>query len=299
MIIKAPAKINFGLWIGTKREDNYHPISSIFIPVSLYDVVNLEITKTTGIRFTANSSEIPDDKNNLCWKAAERFLSKAGLSSGVNINLEKNIPVEAGLGGGSSDAAAVLSGLSKLYPEAHSKKEIFGIAATLGADVPFFLQDSPCSAGGIGEILDPVDFSRVFSCPSKAGPPQGFILLVVPSLSMCSADAYAEFDRQISGRPQKHGGSQIPVDYAEILQSLKSIADAKNSVANDFEPVLFPHYPELEEIKQKLYDAGAEYASLTGSGSVVYGMFLAEDNAKKAEMIFKETYRTEIVRPIC
>ncbi|MCH7783240.1 4-(cytidine 5'-diphospho)-2-C-methyl-D-erythritol kinase [candidate division KSB1 bacterium] len=298
MIIKAPAKINFGLWIGVKREDNYHPVSTIFVPVTLYDVLKLEITKTAGIRFNTGSSEIPGDNENLCWKAAERFLSRAGLSSGVNIDLEKNIPVEAGMGGGSSDAAAVLSGLSKLHPETLSKKEIFDIAVTLGADVPFFLQDSPCSASGIGEILDPVDFSRIFSRPSKTGSPHGFILLVIPSFPTCSADAYAEFDRQLAGSPQKYGSKPAPVDYAEILQSLTSISDAKNSVANDFEPVLFPHYPELEEIKQKLYNAGADYASLTGSGSVVYGMFLAEDNARKAEVIFKESYRTEVVQPI-
>lgn len=280
MIIYAPAKINFGLWIGSRRDDGYHPISTIFVPISLYDTIHVELREDPEITLECSDPELPAGSNNICWKAAEMFLLETGVKSGVYIKLEKNIPVETGLGGGSSDAASVLTCLFQLHQRMITDEKLALLAAQLGADVPFFLIQRTCAAGGIGEILKPVDF------PWKCS-----ILLVIPPYSISTTYAYEAFDRQLKENP-------LPVDYAEVLQSLYFLKDARENIRNDFEAVLFPHYPELEKIKLELYEAGADYASLTGSGSVVYGMFEAESSARKAESNFKNSYRTEIVKPI-
>jgi len=245
----------------------------------------VELSEDPEITFECSDPALPAGSDNLCWKAAELFFRETGVKSGVHIKLEKAIPVEAGLGGGSSDAAAVLSCLSQLHPGMITNEKLISprvLGAQLGADVPFFLFQRTCAASGIGEILKPVDF------PWKCS-----ILLVIPSYSISTADAYEAFDRQLKNTP-------LSVDYAEVLQSLDSLKDAPRvlGVRNDFEAVLFPKYPELEKIKRELYEAGADYASLTGSGSAVYGMFEKENDARKAESNFKKSYRTEIVSPI-
>ena len=280
MILYAPAKINFGLWLGSRRDDGYHQISTIFVPISLYDTIHVELSEDPEITFECSDPALPAGSDNLCWKAAELFFRETGIKSGVYIKLEKAIPVEAGLGGGSSDAAAVLLCLSQLHPGMITNEKLISLAAQLGADVPFFLLQKTCAASGIGEILKPVDF------PWKCS-----ILLVIPSYSISTADAYAAFDRQLKDTP-------LSVDYAEVLPSLDSLKDARETVRNDFEAVLFPQHPDLETIKRELYEAGADYASLTGSGSAVYGMFETEGSARKAESRFEKSYRTEIVSPI-
>ena len=280
MILYAPAKINFGLWIGSRRDDGYHQISTIFVPISLYDTIHVELSEDHKITFECSDPALPAGSYNLCWKAAELFFREICVKSGVYIKLEKAIPVEAGLGGGSSDAAAVLSCLSQLHPGMITNEKLISLAAQLGADVPFFLLQRTCAASGIGETLKPVDF------PWKCS-----ILLVIPSYSISTADAYAAFDRQLKDTP-------LSVDYAEVLSSLDSLKDARETVRNDFEAVLFPHYSDLETIKGELYETGADYASLTGSGSAVYGMFEKENDARKAESRFEKSYRTEIVSPI-
>ena len=283
MIRYAPAKINFGLWIGPRRDDGYHPVSTILVPVSLYDTVHVELQDGIEITFECSDPAVPAGSDNLCWKAAKLFLLETGIKSGVYIKLEKNIPVGAGLGGGSSDAAAVLLCLSQLHAGIITDEKLISprvLGARLGADVPFFLFQRTCAASGIGEILKPFDF------PWKCS-----ILLVIPSYSISTTNAYEEFDRQLKEKP-------LRVDYADALQSLDYLKDARENIRNDFETVLFPLYPDLEKIKRELYEAGAGYASLTGSGSVVYGIFENENDARKAESHFKKSCRTEIVTPI-
>ena len=209
MVINTPAKINFGLWIGEKQEDGYHTLSTIFIPITLYDTISLMLCETPGIQFECSSPNVPHNETNLCWKAARLFQDEAGLHQGICITLEKNIPAGAGLGGGSSDAAAVLTGMNRLFSYPLTGTQLRTLAVQLGADVPFFLNPFMSTAGGIGEILKPVSFP--WQCP---------ILLVIPAVKISTKTAYAELDRS---RTEK----LISIDYEMELAKLTSLADAR------------------------------------------------------------------------
>jgi 4-diphosphocytidyl-2-C-methyl-D-erythritol kinase len=280
MIIKTPAKINFGLWIGEKRPDGYHSISTVFIPITLYDTITVKLTEKTCIHFKCNTSAVPHDSTNLCWRAAELFLNAKNFNTGISITLEKEIPVEAGLGGGSSDAAAVLMGLLHLFPGIISPAQLHQLAVRLGADVPFFLNPVPSSASGIGEELTPIKF--LWKCP---------ILLVIPPIKISTKTAYTELDRKRTKKTRQ-------IDYGTELKKLISLAEARTLFKNDFEKALFPLYPVLEEIKNHLYENGALYASLSGSGSAVYGMFEDETTTNKALQTFKDLYWTAVASPL-
>ena len=278
--IKAPAKINFGLSIGARKADGYHSISTILIPISLYDTVHLKITGKSGITLNCADTDSAGEELNLCWKAAKLFLDEVKPDCGITITLEKNIPVGSGLGGGSSNAAAVLTGLSKIFRRPLSAARLSEMALSLGADVPFFLNATPCTATGIGEILQPVNF------PWKCD-----VLLVVPSFSISTTAAYSAFDRENSGHPEA-------ADLSQALSSMHSLADARSSIKNEFEPVLFSQYPGLPAIKQTVLDSGADYASLTGSGSVIYGLFTDHWKALAAYKSMSESIKTELVSAI-
>ena len=231
-----------------KRTDGYHNLETIFFPVSLSDA--LEIVKSTETEFTASGLQVDGDvENNLVMKAY-RLLQKKFELSPVKIHLHKVIPFGAGLGGGSSDAAFTLKMLNRLFDLNLSLLELENYASTIGADCPFFIQNKPTFAHGIGDqfkeiSLDLSDYE---------------IVIVKPPFSVNTADAYRNI------RPQK-------TDFD--LTNLKTlpIDEWKNQVKNDFETSVFPQFPELSEIKQKLYKAGANYASMSGSGSAVYGIF--------------------------
>ncbi|MFC1513913.1 4-(cytidine 5'-diphospho)-2-C-methyl-D-erythritol kinase [candidate division KSB1 bacterium] len=281
MEIFAPAKINFGLSIGTKQEDGYHPISSIFLPVSLYDKINIKLSGKSGIDLITKSETVPCDQTNLCWKAADLFIRTFNIDSGIRIELEKNIPVGAGLGGGSSDAAAVLSALNNLTGNKITTADIRKTAKELGADVPFFIDSTPAAVSGIGEIIEPA----VFNWDMK-------ILLAAPDFEISTKEAYSAFD---SGIDKK----RPLTDYSAVLSSLRIMDEFKERVINDFESVLFDKYSDLRILKNKLYDTGADYVSLTGSGSVVYGMFAEKETAKTAESQIRKdckTYLTDIIK---
>jgi len=276
MVIHAPAKINFGLSIGKKQADGYHPVSSILLPVSLYDILTVKLNDSSTVDFTCSDPALPAGGGNLCWKAAALFFKETGTDAGAVIHLEKHIPSGAGLGGGSSDAAAALMALNRLVFGTLTDERIAALAAEIGADVPFFLYRRTCAAAGIGNLLKPAAF------PWKPA-----VLLVAPDFRINTAGAYAAFD--------KSGGTQKMVDYARILRNLGAIAEARNAVKNDFEPVLFPQYPGMAAIKESLYKCGAAYASMTGSGSVIYGMFDSTSSAQAARNAFSRSCRTFIV----
>ncbi|MFC1564402.1 4-(cytidine 5'-diphospho)-2-C-methyl-D-erythritol kinase [candidate division KSB1 bacterium] len=274
MIIRSPAKINFGLWIGRKQDDGYHPISTIFLPVSLYDIVSIEKNRINEVKLICSDPSIPVDEGNICRKAADMFYRNTGIKEGITINLIKNIPAGGGLGGGSSNAAAVLEYLSSEHPDAVSGDELMKIARDIGADVPFFLMKRPCAAKGIGEILTPVDVSFLKG---------RFVVLVIPEFQVCTADAYAEFDRA--------GNIKIEPDFEAGINKFSSLKDAREIFINDFEEVIFPFYPQLKDIKTALYETGAAFASMTGSGSVMYGIYDSEIAAGNAQAGLSTGYR--------
>lgn len=265
-MIKFPnAKINLGLNIVNRRQDGYHDIETIFYPIALQDVVEIVPAKGNESTLTTYGRPIncPVEKN-LVMKAY-RSLEKEFNLSPVDIYLHKNIPDGAGLGGGSSDAANVLLILNEMFDLNLSKHELATRAARLGADCAFFIYNSPMKATGIGDILEPVEV------PLKGK----YLLLVKPEVSVPTAEAYSKV---------------VPMPSEQDLEDLmKTPIEAwHNVLKNDFEPSVFANYPTLATIKNKIYSLGAVYASMSGSGSSIFGIFDSVNMAEKAKTAFKE-----------
>lgn len=253
MITFPNAKINIGLHITSRRTDGYHNIETLFYPISLCDV--LEIVPTTGDKTTLSITGIKVDgevEDNLIMKAY-RLLQATYKLPAVEIHLHKVIPFGAGLGGGSSDAAFTLRMLRDMFNLPLSDDELAALASRLGADCPFFIYNKPLIATGIGDRFSPIDFSL-------AGK---HILLVKPPIHVSTAEAYAQV---------------VPATPDIALRDKISVSPSlwNGSVVNDFENSVFLSHPRIAAIKQRLYDMGALYAAMSGSGSSVFGIFSSE-----------------------
>ena len=254
MIVYPNAKINIGLNVVEKRKDGYHNIETVFYPIKLMDA--LEITASDNLEQECTlkvSGEIlpgrPSD--NLVIKAYDMLKSMMPDNiKPIDIHLHKHIPTGAGLGGGSSDAAFTIKALNDKFDLKLSNKDMESIASKIGADCPFFIQNKPVFAQGIGDVFSEVDMSLKGK----------FILLVKPNIGVSTNDAYSII------KPHK---PQIPLK--ELLK--QPLEEWKNNVVNDFEYSVFAKYPEIAAIKDRLYDLGAVYASMSGSGAAVYGIF--------------------------
>lgn len=248
MICYPPAKINIGLWISDKRTDGYHTIASLMVPVPLCDI--LEIVPANFDNF--HCSGIPVEgatDDNLVLKARD-LVRKFHDLPGLYIHLHKNIPVGSGLGGGSSDAASTIVLLNKLFGLQMADEQMLNIAAMLGSDCPFFIKQQPAFVSGRGEILEPAGISL-----------SGYYLVIVKPLTGVSTSwAYSMV------KPVKRS-----VSFKSV--ALLPVARWQEQLRNDFEAVVFEHYPEIEHIRDRLLGHGAFYASLSGSGSAVYGLF--------------------------
>jgi len=238
------AKINIGLNITSKRGDGYHNLESIFYPIGWKDA--LEIMPSESLTFQSSGIPIPGD-GNLCLKAYE-VLKRHYPIEPVAIHLHKNIPIGAGLGGGSSDAAFTLMGLNTIFNLNLDKSTLKELAVQVGADCPFFIDNVPSLARGIGEVLKPVDLDLT----------NYHLMVVKPKVFVSTAEAFSAIV------PQEN---KTPLDM-EAQQDINRWA-----LKNDFEKSVFPLYPELQDIKNKLLEAGALYASMSGSGSSIYGVF--------------------------
>ena len=278
MTLKSFAKINVGLKIRGKREDGYHLIKTVFQEISLYDVIYLGKIQG-GWKFTSNSDLLPHDESNLCittyLKVKELFPSIGGIS----IKLEKNIPVGSGLGGGSSNAASVLKGLNEVYSLGLSTKSLLNIALSIGADVPFFIEGGTKLGEGIGEELS------VSSLPDIKA-----VLLVIPPVSISTEWAYGHIKISL---PEERTESNFATAQ---LPSTWNKADT--IFENDFESLVFQAYPEIGDIKRRLQDSRALFASLSGSGSTVFGIFEDEQTAQKTRNLFEPSFQTYITYPI-
>jgi 4-diphosphocytidyl-2-C-methyl-D-erythritol kinase len=252
MIYFSPAKINLGLQILARREDGFHNLRSVMVPIGLCDI--LEINQQSGndapLLFSRSGLRLEDDpERNLCVRAWKLMAAERDLP-GVAIHLHKQIPVGAGLGGGSSNASAVLKALNSLPGTPVPEKRMEDLAARLGSDCPFFLHDVPMLMEGRGEILSRVEFSL-----------KGHYLVVLfPCIHISTAEAYAAVTPSVP-----------PVHLKELIAL--PVSQWKNSVVNDFEKSAFALHPLLQELKEALYRAGALYASMSGSGSSLYGIF--------------------------
>ncbi|MEX0982157.1 MAG: 4-(cytidine 5'-diphospho)-2-C-methyl-D-erythritol kinase [Bacteroidales bacterium] len=255
MILFSNAKINIGLLILGKRADGFHDISTALIPIPLNDIIELNLADKSEEEFSMEQSGIiiPGKlEDNLCYKSWNLF-SKAAGEIKVKMHLHKCIPVGAGLGGGSSNAVAVLIGLNKLTGNKLSRHDIHHIATQLGSDCTFFIENKPALAEGRGEILSNSPVSL-----------EGFhMLLLNPGISINTAWAYKKVN---------------PNKKREPLHTLlsKPIQTWKTTVSNDFESIVFKAYPEVASLKAELYMAGAIFTSMSGSGSTVYGLFEEE-----------------------
>ncbi len=268
-IIKAPAKINWFLIVKGLRNDGYHEIISLMQKISLYDELIFEPSEDIEIITDAN---IPL-KENLIYKAinALRILrDNTHLNSHcIRITLKKEIPMSAGLGGGSSDAAATIVGLNQLWGLGLSIEDMMKIGATIGSDVPFFFGPPSAIVSGKGEVIHPVRLGRSYP-----------LLLVKPPVSVETAWAYSEIDRAgWDNNPDE--GDQYPSSFVRFLERGHTITPVER---NDLEKVVINKYPEIGEIKDTLKSLGAIFSIMTGSGPTVIGLF---DTHKRAEEVMK------------
>ncbi|MBQ7997141.1 MAG: 4-(cytidine 5'-diphospho)-2-C-methyl-D-erythritol kinase [Paludibacteraceae bacterium] len=259
MILYPNCKINLGLRVVRKREDGYHDLETVFVPVyGLHDELEIVHDCTIQEDYTFQQGGIAVDcqpEDNLIIRCYEQFKKKYPQIGKTSIRFKKNIPFGAGLGGGSSDAAHMAVGLNALYGLGLSKAQLAEEVRTLGADCPFFVYNTPCYAEGIGDILTPIELKL-----------QGMrIVLVKPAEGVSTKEAYSG----IKPRPEVAGEIQKAV--AMMRQKCTEIDDT--IFVNDFEETVFPGHPVIAAIKKRLQDAGAYYASMSGSGSTVFGLF--------------------------
>ncbi len=265
---KSFAKINIGLDVVGRRSDGYHNIKTIMQKVSLNDIITVE--KSDVITITSSASHIPTDERNLAYKAILAFGEYTGLDAKLSVHIQKRIPTQAGLGGGSSNAATVLTALNEIYETELSVKELSDIAVHLGADVPFFLAHSPSFCEGIGEIITPVE---------EAFPPY-YVLIIKPRFSISTREAYEMMDST---------GITLRPDFSDILEGLRNEDQEKLrcGAINVFEDYARTKYPEIDEIKNELLSVGALAAFMSGSGSSIVGIF----KRRPSVMEISEKYR--------
>lgn len=272
-ILRANAKINIGLRIlGRRKTDGYHLIETIFQEINFADIIHIDVNHHGFFSLTCNRKEIPTDDSNLILKAVNCLKPYLPQGIGAEIYLEKNIPSGAGLGGGSSDAAAILKYFSTYCD---SVPDLFSLAVRLGADVPFFLQGGTAYATGIGDIMKKINIPLNWS-----------ICLVIPPFHISTPWAYKELRISLTDTVKK-------TNISGFLRQEFSW----RFFENDFERVIIPAYPQIGAIKSALLDCGAVYAGLSGSGSTVYGIFCSDDKAVACSELLQTQGRIHICQP--
>ncbi len=271
--LKTPAKINLYLKVISKRSDGYHNINTLLQMISLYDSLTFkEIDK--GVELIIKEPSIPKEKDNLVYQAALKFIKEFNIKKGVRIHLKKDIPLAAGLGGGSSDAAATLIGLSRLWRIQKSRKRLIKIGATIGADVPFFFYGPLAFAFGRGDNVYPLTPVRVT-----------WLVLINPGFPVLTGKVYNEIDKFILTKGTDN--IKIPT-FRRINLGIESL---KDFLYNDLEKVAIGMYPEIQVIKEELLECGAKGVLMSGSGPTVFGIFLDRYSAKRVGELVKKRGR--------
>lgn len=284
MLVKAFAKINLTLDVVGKRSDGYHKLSSVMREISLYDELNITLKKVKGENKTfinVDHHDIPTDENNICHKAAMLFFEEYGMAdTQVIIDIKKQIPAAAGLGGGSSDAAAVIKALNVLCHVGASDKDLETLAADVGADVPFFIKGKTQHAQGMGEILEPLDF------PYKV-----YYIICKPERAALTKEIFRDFDNLVLT------GVITSANFttAKFLNCVNLGLSPFDNVGNMLAPVVENLFTEVSVIRKRLQGMGA-YASMTGSGTAVFGVFstyaAAVDAYNELKKDYKDTFLT-------
>lgn len=271
MRLQAFAKINLGLDVLGKRADGYHEVRMIMQTIRMYDQLDLQKSQEPGIHLTTNKSYIPVDENNLVYRAIQLMMDTCGIQEGVDVHLHKVIPVAAGMAGGSSDAAAAMVGMNRLFQCGLSKRKLMALGVQIGADVPYCILRGTALAEGIGEkltVLPPM--------------PKCKILIGKPGISVSTKYVYTTLDlNQDTVHPDIDG-------MLEALDqgNLYGITDRMGNVLQD---VTIPAYPQVEEIKEKMKEWGAVNAMMSGSGPTVFGIFDDEEKAEEACQKLRES----------
>jgi len=280
--LKALAKVNLCLDVLRKREDGYHEVKMVMQTISLCDELELRRMKQPGIQVRTNLYYLPTNENNLVYKAADLLMKEFHIRDGVSIQLQKKIPVAAGMAGGSSDAAAVLWGMNQIYGLGLSRKDLIERGVKLGADVPYCVLRGTALAEGIGE--------RLKTLPPV---PRCYILIAKPGISVSTRFVYESLHAN-DLKPEQHP------DVDALIQALKQrdLTLLSSCMGNVLEEVTVPVYPVIDRIKRCMMGAGALGALMSGSGPTVFGIFDTQGKARKAyhavkaERLAKQIYLT-------
>jgi len=265
LTLQAPAKVNYRLDVIRRRPDGYHDLRMVMQRVNLCDTITVTLTETPDISVTCGKKGVPDGPGNIAWKAAKALLDLANQGQGAIIDIVKNIPVAAGLGGGSSDAATVLMGMNELLGLGLPDERLMEIGVTLGADVPFFVFRKTALAEGIGEQLTPM--------PAM---PAAWVLLVNPGVHVSTAWVYRSL--QLTNQE----------GLAKLPELFRSIEDVCSIFSNDLESVTIPAFPVIAEIKETMLREGAAGAMMSGSGPTVFGLFRDRESAERARTVLTD-----------
>ena len=286
--VRSFAKINIGLRIGRLREDGFHELRTIYQTLAIHDVIKVDVTRGLGIEVLCRNPQVPTDESNTCWRVTERVLKALKVRSKVRIVIEKNLPVQGGMGGASSNAVATMLALEKALKLRLAPEERARIAAEVGSDLPLFLIGGTVLGTGRGEQVYAVEDLPELHC-----------VTATPQVGVSTPGAFAEWDRKLTHSDGSDRINKFSLAVYEWLSGSRfsptGVPDkgwdraeallldlVRAGIENDFESVVFPKYPEIREVKRVLERSGASYSSLSGSGSTVYGLFAARQSAAQA-----------------
>src|SRR5579871_1338436 len=287
--VRSFAKINLGLRIGAAREDGFHELLTVYQTIALHDVIRVRAARGSGIEIRCEDPRVPRDQSNTCWRVAERVMATLGAKRRVVIEIEKRLPVQGGLGGASGNAVATLLGLERALRKGLPAADRLRIAAEVGSDLPLFLVGGTTLGIGRGEQVYPLPDLPSMPC-----------VIVTPEIGVSTPKAFEAWDeRKLTAKSPSDRMVELGRGLSAWLSEPYSSAPSgswkrrgragnplpwlvRAGIENDFEQVVFPEYPELREGKSALLGAGARYASLSGSGSTLYGLFSSRKAAANA-----------------
>ena len=293
--VRSFAKINIGLRIGPARPDGFHQLATVYQTVALHDVLKVDLQKGMGIEIRCKDPNVPADETNTCYRVADRVLKSAKQRSKVVITIEKQLPVQGGLGAGSSNAVATLFALERLLKFELDPEERLRIASEVGSDLPLFLLGGTVLGLGRGEQVLPLEDQSSTPC-----------VVLLPKTSVSTPEAFAAWDDLLEETNPRNRGLTGSASFDKMNEFSRSVyvwlrpttgvpaqgsggrAETKlldlvrAGIENDFERVVFPQHPELRDLKRALEREGARYSSLSGSGSALYGMFDSDEQAQRA-----------------